>query len=210
MPTEYFKDQLRRELGFIARSCDAFDSGVHDEAIRIAVPVRILIHETKTQTPLLTHLKATNICLLSTCLDIEKKLADPWHKGFSPIMFNGMGRFELGAANPYTPKLTGGMFQSQMPAEVWWNQPIFVLDRETWVTRKDVVLTAVDKDGGAHVDASLTPKYERLVRGGDLGSFVVESEQDVHEILIAGNHHVALRQIGHELLNSPELIALAG
>ena len=38
----------------------------------------------------------------------------------------------------------------------------------TQVSRKDVVLVAADKDGGAHVDSALTPEYERLIESGDL------------------------------------------
>jgi hypothetical protein len=106
----------------------------------------------------------------------------------------------------YLPKLGGGTFYETMPVERWWEQTVFVLDHDTWVSRKEVVLTAADKDGGAHVDESLTPTYERLVKGGDLGFFV-----DTHgtEMPIGNHHYVALRQMGYELLNSPELLALA-
>jgi hypothetical protein len=71
--------------------------------------------------------------------------------------------------------------------------------------RERIVLDAADKDGGAHVDAALTPMYLRLVESGDLGFFVDEHGKQTP---ITGHHYVALRQMGHELLDSPALVAL--
>jgi hypothetical protein len=87
----------------------------------------------------------------------------------------------------------------------WWNQFIFVLDGKTRLTRKDVVLAAADKHGGAHVDTALTPEYERLISSHDLGSWVVNGAEPVP---IEGHHYVALRQMGYEVLHSTELTDL--
>jgi len=83
----------------------------------------------------------------------------------------------------------------------------FILDPDTWVSRKDVALTAANKDGGSHVDAKLTPTYERLVNSEDLGYFMDEHGTQTP---ITGHHYVALRQMGYELLDSPALIGLIG
>jgi hypothetical protein len=199
-----FTAALKKELGFLHRSCHSFDSGFHDEAVRIAVCIRVLIHDTKRQTSLLTHLKARDISLRSSCLDIASKV----RPGESVQVFNGMGQFEMGPTGArYYPKLSGGMFHYDLPVEEWWAQTVFILDSATWVSRKDVVLTAADKDGGAHVDAALTPEYERLVASGDLGYFVDEHGSQTP---ITDHHFVALRQMGYELLNSHGLIALTG
>jgi hypothetical protein len=204
MSTVDFRAQLKRQLGFLERSCYSFDAGLHDEAIRIAQCIRVLIHDTKKQTSLLTHLNAKNIALTSSCLDITTKI----QPGTRARMFNGMGRFEISpSGSRYYPKLGGGMCRYDLLVESWWTQTVFILDPDTWVTRRDVVLTAADKDGGAHVDALLTPLYERLVAGGDLGNFV---DKQGTETPISGRHFVALRQMGHELLDSSSLVKLAG
>ena len=39
------KEQLRRQLGFIQTSCNSYDDGAHDEAVRIAVALRVLFHQ---------------------------------------------------------------------------------------------------------------------------------------------------------------------
>src|SRR5713101_128556 len=154
-----FRAHLKRQLEFLSRSCQSFDAGSHDEAIRIAQCLRVLMHDTARQKSLLTHLNAKGINLISTCLDIAAKVRDPNSLGFGgrPLMFNGMGRFSAGPAGAsYFPKLGDGMFCYEIPVEQWWTQTVFILDPKTWVSRKDVVLSAADKDGGAHVDSSLT------------------------------------------------------
>lgn len=200
-----FRESLKRQLGFVERSCHAFDVGFHDEAIRIAQCVRVMMHDTKSQTSVLAHLNAKSITLLSTCLDIAAKVRQ---FGGRALHFNGMGQLETGPHGArYYPKLGGsGMFNHSLPVDQWLNETVFILDPDTWVSREGVVLAAADKDGGAHVDAQLTPVYERLIDSGDLGVFVDEKGS---ETPITGHHYVALRQIGHELLSSPDLLRLA-
>jgi hypothetical protein len=205
-----FKAALGRQLGFLSRSCQSFDAGFHDEAIRIAQCLRVLMHNTKMQRSILAHMGAKNIMLTSTCLDIASKLADPNSLAFGsrPRMFNGMGRVSIGPdGSQYFPKLGGGMFRYDLPVENWWLQTVFILDPDTWVSRKNVVLSAADKDGGAHVDSTLTPYCERLIESGDPGYF---ADEHGLQTPISGHHYVALRQMGYELLSSPALIALCG
>ncbi len=54
-----FKNHLKKQLGFLQRSCNSYDEGFHDEAIRIATVLRVLIHNTRSSTSLLKHLNAT-------------------------------------------------------------------------------------------------------------------------------------------------------
>jgi len=198
-----FPAALKRQLGFLARSCQSFDAGYHDEAIRIAQCIRVLIHDTNRQKSVLTHLQAKHIALTSSCLDIAARI----RPGMRALVFNGMGRFEMGPDGArYFPKLGDAGQRYDLPVEQWWTQTIFILDPNTFVSRKDVVLTAADKDGGAHVDAALTATYERLVESGDLGVFI---DKLGSQVAISGHHYVALRQMGHEILDSPALVALS-
>ena len=121
-------------------------------------------------------------------------------------MFNGMGSFEMGAALRYMPKLGDGPTARLLPADAWWCEIVFVLDPETLLARKNIALDAADKHGGAHVDASLTPEYERLISSHALGSW---HSPDGTTSPIGGHHYVALRQMGYEILHSPALAALA-
>lgn len=60
-------EQLRRQLKFIDASCRAYDAGEIEEALRIAVSLRVIFHDTTNSTSLLTHLgKKQSISLIST------------------------------------------------------------------------------------------------------------------------------------------------
>ena len=62
-----FRQRLRQQLSFIENSCAAYDSGETEEAIRVATCLRVLFHQTRNSTSLLTHLNATDVELFSTC-----------------------------------------------------------------------------------------------------------------------------------------------
>jgi hypothetical protein len=48
-----FRAHLKRQLGYLERSCASYDSGYKDEAIRIATIIRVLMHNTGATTSLL-------------------------------------------------------------------------------------------------------------------------------------------------------------
>ncbi|MBW8327933.1 MAG: hypothetical protein K0M48_01830 [Thiobacillus sp.] len=195
--------QLKKQLGFIERSCASFDAGFYDEAIRIAVSIRILIHDTKNSTSLLSHLGAKGMSLRTTCPLIDDRV----------IMFSGglcltqvtVENGQLKEAG-YKP-----IFDSSEPknlyvaADVWWNQTIYKI-AEGDVTRKHIVLGAANKDGGAHVDPLLTSEYEALSKG--IWTIGHSSSQGNLEFPLPNSHLADLRQMGHELLTSPELVCL--
>jgi hypothetical protein len=62
-----------------------------------------------------------------------------------------------------------------------------------------------EQDGGAHVDASLTPEYAALLAGFYFGT----DSEGKSDAPFTETHVFALRQIGYELLHNPELLALA-
>ena len=191
--TERLKEYLRQQLGFLARSSDSYDHGYQDEGIRIATSIRVMLHDTKNSTSLLSQLQGKNVKLLSICMDIGSK------PGL--IYFNGMG--QLNDAG-HGPKLGSGPTKHFLELENWWEQIVFVFDGNK-MSRRDIVLAAANKDGGAHVDPQLTPAYRELTAGG-LGVLV---QIDSTERPITDGHLIALRQMGFEMLNSPELFQLS-
>jgi hypothetical protein len=124
-----YQMQLRRQLGFLQRSCETFDAGYLDEAIRIGTCVRVLVHNTSKSTSLLAHLGATGIRLLTTC--------NPAHVTGDVIVYDGLTNF---GASGQVPKLGRG-FKAEIPLSEWWEQLVFVI-RETRIRRRDLVLVA--------------------------------------------------------------------
>jgi hypothetical protein len=202
-----FRKHLERQIGFLRRSCESYDLGHTDEGVRIATITRVLIHDTKNCTSLLKHLGGMNIKLASTVSvsDIPPSRI---------AMHMGMGRLTLttgpaATGGTWKPSISSDSIKTQLLVPEWWNQIAYILGKAR-CSRKDLVLTAADKDGGAHVDAKLTADYETLMTSGERGFFHYPTVGETGSFQpIMDAHLVYLRQIGHELLISPDLLALA-
>lgn len=194
-----FHAHLARQLSFLKRSCESYDTGATDEAIRMATIIRVLIHNTKASTSLLKHLNATTINLLSST------------DGATPntVMYFGLGTMQLGGSEcRYFPSLDFGPVKKLIPVSQWWDQIVFVLDPSTRLSRRKIILSAANQDGGAHVDASLSKEYEALSADGAIGHFIYGSDAEKVHQPIQDAHFVAIRQMAYELLHSPDLNAL--
>jgi hypothetical protein len=196
-----FKQQLARQIGFLARSCQSFDAGYLDESIRIATTIRVLIHDTPKSTSLLKHLNALDIKLSSTVLNFSRP---------GVAMQFRMGRFGFGPQETTFIAATAKEdIKASLTVPEWWKQIIYTLGTVN-LSRKDLVLAASNKDGGAHVDHTLTVEYESIMNADGNGFFNYVSAEDhkiVERIEIA--HLIYIRQMGAELLHSSDLVALA-
>ena len=131
--------------------------------------------------------------------------SDPFYAGTRFQFFNGMALL-----NPYRAKLGDGPFRRLLLVPEWWNETAYVLDHNTSLTRRNIVLDAANTDGGAHVDARLRQRYAALIQPGSVGRdrFTTERPDKIGRP-IADGHFVALRQMAYEILNSQELLNLA-
>ena len=132
-----YKEALATQLRFIQRSCEVFDQGHWDEAIRIATQLRIILNPGGgNKKSLLQHLGINRqIKLLSTC------------HGASP----GMGSFEyksdgVNVSMRFYASLGDTPVAYEMKAQEWWDQIVYVLPPETAdkpslvLRRKDISL----------------------------------------------------------------------
>jgi hypothetical protein len=98
--------------------------------------------------------------------------------------------------------------KTHLSISAWWNQIVYILGTVR-CSRKNLVLAAANKDGGTHVDVGLTPDYETLMTSGERGFFHYSPTGEMDKFQpIMDAHLVYIRQMGHELLSSPELLAL--
>lgn len=194
MPNK-LENQLSRQLGYLERSCMLFDQGYKDEAIRIAVTLRTLFHDTYKPNG-----KANSVSLL-TLLGIKDnttiKSACPHHEV--------VNRHRMFAWDPLTimdddhnilPLLGKNKKTWSLLAEEWWQYSTSVIIVPgICVSRKDIVLAAANKDGGTHVNKKYPEKYEYLNRG------FWRTGQKCH------NEHqfTLLRHFAFEVLNSEDL-----
>lgn len=192
------RSQLQRQLGYLERSADLFDLGYLDEAIRIATSLRVLFHDRprdpSTQGSVLKLLGRRSVNLRTTCTPCT----------FNRGVFSYDGYLHLpGNLRPWQEYLQGK--STLLTVEDWWSQIIFIVDGNR-VSRRDLVLWAAEKDGGAHSDAHLHPAYEALFRMWTLASFDSCSQPPT---VIPHQHLFALRRFALEVLASDELLALS-
>ena len=192
-----FISKLREHIGFIQRSCAAYDQGVEEEAIRISTSLRVIFHNKGRNKSLVSHLGLGDKSMLSSSqghgdwkdyLAIELNLSSPQPVRMLPLLGNKL---------------------KQLSMEDWWDtESVFVHDAQRYSRRK-IILSVTDKDGGAHVDEELEKYYEYLCGGehalGITGNLQYNGEAPFQQgvTLYPTNTHLALiRQFAHETLMS--------
>lgn len=193
-----FSNQLRHHLGFIERSAAAYDADHVEEALRIAVSLRVLFHDTGRSVSLLKHLGIKRSALvLST---FQPGYTEDPKTGRCTGVFLPWLTFDRGMMKP---PLETAARKDFISAESWWKEYVFCWDIP--LTREDVVLAAANQDGGAHVDAKPGPKTESLKKS--MGS--VRPNSETPEIQLSDKHLPFIRQFAYEVLNSPGIVQAA-
>jgi hypothetical protein len=200
-----FKEHLATQLRFIERSCQHFDAGDEAEAQRIAAALRVIFHQTRHSTSLLAHLGATGISMLSTaCSPISPgTLTAP-----SNLASLVIRRTDAGVTFTSTASLGGAPMKRFIPFGDWWDVEIVCLTAGVRMKRSSLVLAVANQDGGAHVDATLEPDYAIVKSGEGLVVTFRPAGRDPVEIPLESHSVATLRQIGYEVLHSPDLVAL--
>jgi len=194
--TDDLRDQLRRQLIFLRNSSEAYDRGDREEAVRVAVILRVFFHQTTQSTSLMRLLGIEDSVRLLTTIDDAYK--------FDPIT----GRSESVIAmwvtfNPdYTLPLGRATRRNIVPLIDWWNQSVICLEGEP-VTRRQVILAAANKDGGAHIDPEPTGAARKLIAG----AVTYQPKGSSEEFALGNVHFALLRQFAYEILNGPALVA---
>lgn len=154
-------EKLREQLGFLHRSAKAFDEGHEEEGLRLATVMRVLFHDTfnkRTGKPisaaLMTQLAMSDSVMLSTP---RTDLAD-WRDFLSV-------RIDLKSPSPTAliPRLDLQLVEVSLPT--WWGTDSVTNADGTSVSRRRLICSAANKDGGAHVDPKLERFYEELMKG---------------------------------------------
>lgn len=190
-----FQRQLHDQLGFIDTSAGLVLRGNHREAVRIATAIRVIVHQTTPKKPsLLTLLGTPNPEMLSTGTPLSAK-AIFGESGLTRMAWDQSGmRLE--------PTLDRGA-KRLIPFTEWWEERIFTIGGVS-LTRRELVLAAANKDGGAHVDPKVPENYEMLRR--ELWTASVDGAP--HEL--EPQAMITLVQVGFEVNHSPGIRALVG
>ena len=196
--TEELENHLQEQLKFLKKSCGDYDNGDITEAKRIALQLRVLLHDTSSSNSLLAQLTLKEKLLyLDSAFRFDAHNLMPH---FGLLFINSNSTF-------YKPLLNDGppIPKKFITFESWWKNSIVIKDqKENKFSRKDLVLNIVNTDGGAHVDGKLNKSYADLSRNNSIGiQFVIKQSNQAKKTFDMQYVELAsVRQIAHEFIAS--------
>jgi hypothetical protein len=221
------QEQLARQIGYLQRSAALFDDGFEDEAQRMAVTIRTLLHDTRQSTSLLAQLSLKQTPFVDTGTYRERLDAklNEWvalhhpgnivaaiTAGEAGLVVMGLNRTEQPAwiaplgfprLPPLHPAFTSGV---TLPFEDWWTMPLIETGELRYFSRRQLVLIMANQDGGAHVDPSLDRDYHALTldnlgREAEIGDNLPDKTMGGEVPSVQGNVAAqSVRQIAFEVL----------
>ncbi len=190
---------LKEQIAFMQNSAASYDNNkFEDEAKRLAVVIRVLVHDTSNSKSLLSLLNKKNIKFYDSALPYNPRNLAP---------YNGLTMMRLSTSEgaSYVAPLNDGpptrSRTKKLAFNTWWNGMFVIKDKDgTTLTRKDLVLNTVNTDGGAHVDPKLNIAYANLSRFNSLGWKVFRN--DIEDDFKNSPVIPSIRQIAHEVLKT--------
>jgi len=191
-----FESHLKEQISFLQASAGAYDDGFKREAKRLAVVIRVLLHDTSHSKSLMNLLGIKTINFLDTSYDYDPRNLLSFAGLVMIRKFPGGAEFVPRCKLPPKPK---GEPMKFVPFDDWWNKIVVVDNQKNKVKRCDLVLSLSNKMGGAHVDPKLDASYVALTRNNTLGwrYWDGNEEGDIVPVELA-----SARQIAHEVLLS--------
>lgn len=182
------------QISFLASSCENYDRGNYAEAKRLATIIYTLVRDGgRNSKSLLGQLnKKDSLKYLSS----SRKMNDNNLLTESPLV---MLSFINGSAT-YTPIFDQGaaiLPYVYLPFSKWWEEPILREKNRQNISRKNLIYSLRNQDGGSHVDSNLTDSaYISITKENGMSWTYVSNglEQNIN-----GVHLVTMRQIAWEL-----------
>ena len=150
---------LHEQLDFLNASGIAYDAGKEGEAKRLAVVLRILLHDTKRSHSLLGSLGVKDSLRYWAVMGSAAK---------NELIFMGLSMAFTPEGMRYMPSLRDP--KQRVTLADWWNALVLFNPKENVeFSRGSAILSLANKDGGAHVDRSLDAAYAALSRSNSFG-----------------------------------------
>jgi hypothetical protein len=193
---------LKEQVRFLQKSGTDFDAGDISEAKRIVGAIHILLHDKGRTISILSQMGTRDgVEYLSSAPAPDPRNLLPSH----PLIMVRMGSLPgLPPFLKYQPIKDGGPpgRSRWLPFAQWWDQAILKDQYGLFLSRKELVLTLRDKDGGGHFDSELddVPTYIGFTKGGLWKLVTPEKTIEIDPY----PHLYTMRQIGWELEQSLE------
>lgn len=210
---------LKKQAGFLESSCKNFDSGTEDEALRIAAVLRILLHDTGMSHSLLFQLGLKDkLQFIDSLLPIDPQPVGR-KNGVTTFVVQGLPGL-IGITFVTKGVTKGGKFvaplsvregaKGQIPFSIWWENECIPGHDSKRYSRKQLILTMANKEGGSHVDTEIDNAYKQFAKSslgftfkvGGLETGSVNSAADVSVRQIAWEVLETLKQFPKKLSTS--------
>ncbi len=164
-------EHLYEQMGFLRRSAEHYDAGDFSEAKRLAMTLRVLLHDSQKSKSLLKQLALKDkLRFVDTAGAIERDRFE--------VLPGGRFRASIGIAMPLAPLAWGSWkgFRfiarlddhrttfNPVPFHTWWTSPVVAIPPKFRLSRRDLVLGVANQDGGAHVDEALREQFAGIAR----------------------------------------------
>jgi hypothetical protein len=143
---EALRRHLEEHIGFLKTSADLYDGGTLAEAKRLAVSIRVLVHDTQASKSLLAQLGMKGRHFIDTASDRPRSVVTSYAGLVGMLLTAGPAEF--------VPHLDAVSSRS-IPFEQWWAAPVIIDFKQREIGRKRLILAVANQDGGAHVDPDL-------------------------------------------------------
>jgi hypothetical protein len=152
------KAHLLEQIKFLKNSIILFDKGDYEECKRIAVSIRVLVHDSKNSISLLKQLKKKDISFYDN--------ASSYLPGnlFPTARLVALASTKEGEATYIPNKDFRGNSTIKVPFDSWWNDIVIDDSHGNLLKRKDLILSISNQDGGAHVDPELNIPYGSIAK----------------------------------------------
>jgi hypothetical protein len=191
---EELQQHLKDTIQALELSSRSFDAGFEGEAKRLAAAIRVLVHDTASSKSLLGQLGQKSIQFYETSVPRKPRNIMPY-SGLIATSLTPEGAKYVALLDMLPPDAA----PRWVSFDEWWNRVIFVDQKGSETSRKDLILAIANKDGGAHVDPILDEKYADLSRRNSLAWRTSGPRGDAP---LESPEKAAVRQITHEILKS--------
>jgi len=204
MAENLLQDKYVDYLDLIETLCHCYDALEKETlALSISAAIRVLVHDTKTSTSLLTHLNKKSILFLTTNYTHDN---EPIHLGLVRRINVGV-HDGVGGEAKYWPLCNERYFPSPqnqkfLDFKEWWEKEKVFDSGDLSLTRKDLILSVANKDGGTHFDKEIEDKYDKFRYAWSGGSTLIGITSKTSRGYDNIPTYPAVRQIGHEILST--------
>jgi len=206
------EEHLVDEVRHLRVDGQAFDTGLENEARRLAATIRKLVHDTGGSKSLLGQLGVKDSMRFEDTT-IRRVELPPGYTELPPgsiTIHSGIVMTQMRMGGPDAGVKFAAPLDEVAPERVgppvefaqWWEPTILTDQLGNDFSRRTFVLALANKDGGAHIDPTLDDAYAALVKANSLGRMGGVAGQELQPLL-----NIALasvRQIAHELLRTLE------